>query len=419
MDIDLGNGVETIEECRVCASDDLSVVLDLGHTPIAYRLLDEAQLNDPEPHFPLQVALCHDCRLAQLKHAVNPQLLYPPDYPYDMETTQSAIDHFHSLASDAAEEAEMEASDLAVDIGSSTGVLLQGFEKANTEVLGIEPATEMADRAEAKGIETLSEFFDVDLAADIREQYGPATIITATNVINQIDDLPGFVDGIETLLAEGGMFVFETPHLVNTIEDLHYDHIYHEHSTYLSIEPIERLMAQQGMHITRIEKVDFRGGSLRCYVGREDETEKADNIDEIRAEERDLGIDDLQMWESFAGRVYHHRDQLNELVYSLKRDGHSIAAISVTAKGNSMLNFCGFSKHDFEFVTEIMDTKIGKYTPGGHIPILHDDVLLEETPDYALIMAWNYADTIIENLDDYQELGGKFIVPMPEPEIVE
>lgn len=416
---DLRETVSTVSECRICRSETLVRRVDLGFTPIAYRLLDDKQLDEPEPYYPLQVSTCDECGLAQLRHEVDPALLYPPDYPYDMDTTRSAVEHFHGFAADAAAEVGITDGDLAIDIGSSTGVLLEGFKDFGASTLGVEPATEMAERARERGIDTVTEFFTPEVARDIRDRRGPATVITATNVINQIDDLNGFIEGIEVLLDEGGLFAFETPHLVDTLEGFHYDHIYHEHSTYLSLRPLRRLFDRHGMVISRVGKIPFRGGSLRCYAGRGEEHDEAVDLEGRIDRERDAGLYGQRSWGQFSNRVATHRDELNELVYSLKSEGSSIAAVSVTAKGNSLLNYCGLTKQDIDFATEIMDTKIGKYTPGGHVPIHHDDHLIEAQPDYAMIMAWNYADTIMDNLAGYRHAGGEFIVPVPEPTVVD
>lgn len=416
---DLRKTVERVDNCRICNSSELRSVLYLGFTPIAYRLLDEEQLDEPEPYYPLEVVMCRNCELVQLKHKVEPRLVYPPNYPYDMETTQTAVEHFNELAEQSAGEVGLKKGDLVIDIGSSSGILLKAFRDLGAEVLGVEPATEMAERAREKGIKTISEFFGLELAEKIRDEYGGAKLITGTNLINQIDDLREFIDGIETLLKNKGLFVFETPHLLNTIQDLHYDHVYHEHSSFFSIPPIQELAKQQKMHITRLEKVEFRGGSIRAFLGRENEFDSAQNIEHILRIERDEGVHDLGRWEKFASEVKEHRRELNTLVYSIKDEGGTIAGISATAKGNSMMNYCGWSNEDLEFITEVMDTKIGKYTPGGHIPIVHDDVLMNEMPDYAIIWAWNFADTIMENLQEYSENGGKFIVPAPKPHVIE
>lgn len=413
----LAKTVDRVGACRLCSSDDLVDVLDMGHTAIAYRLLDAEQLDDPEPTYPLVVCRCGHCGLVQLRHAVNPRLLYPPDYPYDMDTSTTAHEHFNELAADVGEAVDLEAGDLVVDIGGNTGVLLDEFHWWTDELLNVEPAMKMARRSGARGIKTMVEFFDPDVARDIRERYGQAKAVVATNVINQVDDLRGFLEGVETLLEPDGRFVFETPDLRYTIEDLHYDHVYHEHSTFWSAGPLETIGDVTGLHVVDVEEVNFRGGSLRVSLARERPQEPV--LPARPSNEGRRSFEEAETWETFASGVSSHRNSLRAFIAGLNQEGADVAVIGVTAKGNSLLNYAGITKDDVVYATEIQDTKVGRYTPGGHIPIVHDDRLLEDVPDYALITAWNFAPEIMDNLREYEQQGGRFMLPMPEPHVVE
>lgn len=403
---DLSETVTTIDTCRLCDSRALVLRLHMGATPIAYRLLTAAQLADPEPHYPLKLLQCRDCGLAQLGHAVAPELLYPDDYPYDMATSDTAREHFRDFAAWASDLVGLTRDDLVVDIGGNTGVLLKQF---NARRLNIEPASEPAATSGSTGIDTVVDFFSEELARHIVDEFGHASLVTATNVLNQIDDLQDFMAGVKTLLADDGRFVFETPSLHHTLTNLHYDHIYHEHSTFWSHAAVTSLANEHDVRIAALDTVAFRGGSLRGAFapdGGAHAPYAAPAISESR-------------WGWFRRAVHTHRRRLRQFIAERQRFDETFAAIGVTAKGNSLLNYCGFTADDFDFVTEVQEQKIGKYTPGGRIPIVHDDHLLEHPTDHALLTAWNFAEEIMANLADYEAAGGRFVLPMPEPHVVE
>ena len=405
--------------CRICHSEELIKFLDLGFTPPADDFLSVDRLNEPETWYPLDVYICNVCSLVQLGHVVPPDILFQKDYPYESSTTSTGVQHFHSFAETVFLRFGLQLNDLVIDIGSNVGVLLEGFKKMGADVLGVDPAPNICDIAISRGINTINNFFDYDLAVDILKSNKKAKIITGTNVVAHIDDIHSLVRAIDLLLDEKGVFIFEAPYLVDLIDNLEYDTIYHEHLSYLSIKPMDILFHKYGMEIFDVEKVNIHGGSLRYFVAREKTYPISDNVTEFLKLEENKKIYHIETLKTFAESVYNHREKLNWLLNSIKHDGKRIVGVSAPAKGMTLLNYCRIGPDILDFVTEKSKLKIGKYTPGMHIKILPDSELNKNMPDYTLLLAWNFADEIMRNLNEYTKNGGKFIIPIPEPKIIE
>jgi SAM-dependent methyltransferase len=312
----------------------------------------------------------------------------------------------------------LSAKDLVIDIGSNVGVLLAGFKARGTRVLGIEPAKDVCVAANKNGIETINEFFSEPVAQTIVTTKGKARIITGTNVVAHINDLHALVRGLDSLLQQNGVFVFEAPYLVHLLEKLEYDTIYHEHLSYLCLTPIKRLVEQYGMEIIDAQEVSIHGGTMRYHIARKNDFPVAPAVGRYLAMEREQGILDLDYLKKFARSVENHRAELGWLLRSLKKEGKRIAGVSAPAKGMTLLNYCRIGPETLDFITEKATLKIGKFTPGMHIPVVADSELLEKMPDYALLLAWNFAEEIMKNLNEYRLKGGKFIIPIPSPRIV-
>jgi SAM-dependent methyltransferase len=356
----------------------------------------------------------------QLGYVVPPEILYQRDYPYESSTTATGREHFYTLAEEIYREFSLEHDSLIVDIGSNVGVLLEGFKKQGiASVLGIDPAENICGIARGNGIDTIYGFFSEELAAEVVAKRGRAKIITGTHIsVAHINDHHALVRAVEMLLADKGVFIFEAPYLVNLLENLAYDTIYHEHLSYLSVKPMNRLFEIFGMELFDIREVNIHGGSLRYFAGRKGDYPVSDNVARLVMLEDSKGLYDIGRLNHFAESVQQNRQELNWMLRMLKRDGKRIAALSAPAKGMTLLNYCHIGPEILDFVTEKAPLKIGKYTPGTHIPILPDSELIRRMPDYALLLAWNFADEIMTNLDAYRKAGGKFIIPIPEPRIV-
>ena len=405
--------------CRICRSDNLRKYLDLGSTPPADDFLNFSSLSDPEIYYPLNVYMCLNCGLHQLGHVVPPEILFQNDYPYESSTTETGRNHYYSLAKDIVQKYNLNSEGLAIDIGSNVGVLLEGFKRCGLNVLGIEPAKNMSEIANNNDIETLNDFFSDKLANQIVMSRGKAKVVTGTNVVAHIDNLHSLVRGLDILLDEKGVFVFEAPYLVHLLDNLEYDTIYHEHLSYLSVQPIVKLFEQFGMEIIDLEEQKIHGGKLRYHIARKKDYTVSKKIREYIDREKSKGIYSIDYLKKFAVGVAEHRKKLVWLLQTLKRDGKQIAGVSAPAKGMTLLNYCKIGTETLDFLTEKSRLKIGKYSPGTHIPVLPDSELLDHMPHYALLLAWNFADEIMKNNSEYIEKGGKFIIPIPEPRIVD
>ena len=406
--------------CRICCGNNLMRFLDLGFTPLADAFLTASQLGEPEIYYPLDVYLCDDCSLVQLGYVVPPEILFQRDYPYVSSTTQTGRDHFHSFAIDAFSRFDIQPDDLVVDIGSNVGVLLQGFKNRGVKnVLGIEPAANICQIARNNGIDTINEFFSEKVADKIAGTRKTAKIVTGTNVIAHIDNHHALARAVKKLLAPKGVFIFEAPYFVNLLANLEYDTIYHEHLSYLSVKPLKHLFDSFGMEIFDALEVSIHGGSLRYFVADKGDYPVADNVSRLLRLESEGKTYDTKTLSEFARMVQKNREELTWLLHSLKKAGKRIAGVSAPAKGMTLLNYCKIGTETLDFITEKASLKIGKFTPGIHIPVLPDSELTKQKPDYALLLAWNFADEIMKNMEDYHRAGGKFIIPIPKPAIIE
>jgi hypothetical protein len=402
----------------MCKDTKLVKFLDLGFTPPADRFLRKDQMREPETYYPLEVMLCMNCGLAQLSYVVSPEILYRHDYPYESSLTATGRQHWSEFASTVTKRLELGSDDLVVDIGSNVGTLLESFRSNGTKVLGVEPASNIVRIADKKGIETLNEFFSPELAEFVFRQKGRVSVITATNVFAHVDDLDSVMEGVKILTDASGVFVVEAPYFCNLVKDLEYDTIYHEHLSYLSILPMISFFDRFGMEIFDIEERDIHGGSIRVYVSFQGKMPVSPAVQKFVTREKNMGIHTLDVLKEFAQKVEVNRQELIWLLRKLKREGKKIAGVSAPAKGMTLLNYSRIGKDTIDFITEKSTLKIGRFTPGTHIPVFPDQKLIDEMPDYALLLAWNFSHEIMENLGDYVSKGGKFIIPIPEPHIV-
>jgi SAM-dependent methyltransferase len=402
----------------MCGSRELASYLDLGHQPPADSFRRPERLSEPETRFPLRVLLCLECGLSQLSYVVRPEILYQDEYPYEASTTAAGQRHFASFARSVVRQLGLGERDLVVDIGSNVGVLLAAFREAGVRVAGIDPAENIAAIANARGIPTVPSFFGAASVEAVLGEHGPACVVTGTNVFAHIDDLDAFMRDARRLLRPGGVLIIEAPYFVNLIDDLEYDTIYHEHLSYISVRPLVSFLARFGMRIFDVREVDIHGGSFRIFIDGGERPPRSGAAETLLEREERAGAQDLGRLHSFARDVARNREQVAALLYQLRFTGARLAGVSAPAKGMTLLNYCGIDRQTLEFITEKSALKIGRYTPGAHIPVVGDDALVEHRPDFALLLAWNFADEIMANLRPYRDGGGEFIVPIPEPRIV-
>ena len=405
--------------CRICQSRNLQNIIDLGFHPPSDAFLTSEELKKPEISHPLRVLLCDKCGLWQLDYVVDPEILYQRSYPYESSTTRTGRKHFHDMAKEICDKYETPKGSLAVDIGSNVGVLLQGFETVGMKTLGVDPAFDMARIANQNGILTIADFFTRDLSKKIAKQYGKAHAITATNVVAHINDIHNLVSGVKNLLAPTGVFVIEAPYLVDLVQKNEYDTIYHEHLSYLSVKPLVGLFKSHDMELIDAEKQNIHGGTMRYFIAHKGKYKVSPVIKKLIAAENKFGMYDINfLKKTFVKAVEKQRADLVELLMKLKKEGARIVGVSAPAKGNTLLNYCKIDNQYLDYISEKAEIKIGLHTPGTHIKIESDKRLMKDMPDYALILAWNFADEIMGNLKEFKKKNGRFIIPIPKPVIV-
>ncbi len=406
----------TITVCSVCRCKTLHKFLSLGPTPLANSFLREDQLSAPEPYYPLDVCFCSACGLVQLVHVVAPEILFK-DYAYLTSTSKPMEAHFARLAEEVIWRFSVPPGSLVVDIGSNDGTLLRNFQKYNMNILGIEPADNVAELAMSRGIETVNDFFDERLARIVFAERGQAKVILATNVFAHVADLEGFVRGVTHLLADDGIFIIEVPYLVDMLQKLEFDTIYHEHLRYFAVRPLVTLFNRFGMGIVEVQHIGVHGGSLRVYVHKSPCSLSSSEAKLLELEE-EAKLGSLETYQKFAEEVWWVKEALLSFLKSLKAQGARIAGYGATAKGNTLLNYCKVGTNILDYISDTTPFKQGRYTPGMHIPVLPESHFHESPPDYALLLAWNYAGKILQNEEGYRQSGGRFIVPLPKPKLV-
>jgi SAM-dependent methyltransferase len=402
--------------CRVCGSEKLHKFLSLGPTPLANSFLRKNQLYNAEDFYPLDVYFCDNCYLVQLLDVVSPEVLFK-EYAYITGASKPMQAHFTGLAEDVIENFKIRKDSLVVDIGSNDGTLLQCFSKFGLRMLGIEPASNIAQLAEANGIPTVNEFFEENCAVNVYKEYGSADIITATNVFAHVDNLESIISGINRLLSTEGVFIIEVPYLSNLLNNMEFDTIYHEHLSYFAIHPLVYLFQKFGMEVVDVKQIPIHGGSIRVFVQRSPK-QQSQNVTKLLSMEREAKLNSLKTYMKFAENVTLVKEKLVKLLKRLKNEGTRITGYGATAKGNTLVNYCKIGPDILDYITDTTPFKQGHYTPGMHIPIFPEEKFHENPPDYALLLAWNYANEILQKESKYRQNGGKFILPIPEPEVI-
>ncbi len=405
------------DTCRLCGGTTLSRVLGLTPTPPANAFVDPEQAAAEQETFPLNVFLCGDCAHVQLLDVVDPALLFE-NYVYVSGTSPVFVEHFRSYAEAVRGRFAPPPGSLAVDIGSNDGTLLRFFQEAGLAVLGIDPARRIAEEATRAGIETRPEFFTPALAAQIRSERGAASVVTANNVFAHADDLSGIVEGVRTLLAEDGVFVFEVSYLGDVVEKTLFDTIYHEHLAYHSVKPLVPFFQAHGMELIAAERVASHGGSLRGIARKAGGPWEADgSVTAMVAAEEVQGLDRPEAFEAFAARIEAVRRELTGLLAELKAEGKSIAGFGAPAKATTLMYHFGIGPEVIDFIADDSPWKQGLLSPGLHIPVVPSTEIASRKPDFLVLLAWNFAEPIMAKHKAFQAAGGRFILPLPTVEI--
>jgi SAM-dependent methyltransferase len=406
-----------IKQCQVCNSKKLDSILFVGFIPPVNTMPAVGSVAVEQPAYPLEMLRCNNCTLVQIGLEVAPEILFPESYPYLSGSTRILRDNFADLERESSQLLGLSREGLVIDIGSNDGTLLSNFHGAGYKVLGIEPS-QAADVARSKNIDTLKTYFNRDIARKVASERGKAQLITAANVFAHIGDIHSVVDGIVELLAPRGVFVSESHYLLDLVETVQYDTIYHEHLRYYSLGSLQHLLASHGLEVFHIKRIPTHGGSIRVYSARKGEQEILPSVAAQRAEEDKCGISDGSGLKDFRDRVIRSKTDLYELLAPLKRAGARIFGIGAPSRASTLINYVGLDDGIIDAVMEVSGShKLNKYIPGTRIPVLDERKLYEEQPDYALLLSWHIADELAANLrkGGYK---GKFIAPLPKPRIL-
>ena len=405
--------------CRFCGHALQTTFVDLGMSPLCQTHIEPQQLNSMEPFFPLHAWVCERCFLVQLEEYVAPANIFS-EYAYFSSFADSWVEHARKYSVLMRERFGIGRDSLVMEIASNDGYLLQHFVAAAVPVLGIEPAANIAKVAQDKGIRTEVCFHGRASADKVVAKYGQADLLLGNNVLAHVPDLNDFVAGMKRLLKPTGVITMEFPHLQRLMEQNQFDTIYHEHFSYFSFFTVEQVFAAHGLTLFDVDELPTHGGSIRIYARHEQDSSKpvSARAQQLRARELALGFNRLQTYQNFAEQVKSTKRKILSLLIDLKNRGSSIVGYGAPGKGNTLLNYCGIRTDLLSYTVDRNPYKQGKYTPGTHIPILSPDQIRETRPDYIFILPWNLKDEISMQMGFVREWGGKFIVPIPEPQIL-
>ncbi len=402
--------------CRSCGSSQLKSVLALGNTPLADALVKKEDVDGPEATYPLDVAFCTECALMQIMETVPPEELFCQDYPYFSSVSDTVVGNAKDNTEHLIKTRNLDENSFVIELASNDGYLLQNYVKAGIPVLGIDPADTVVKVALEKGVPTMERFFSLELAKELAAEGKQADVIHGNNVLAHVADLTGFVDGIAVALKPDGVAAIEVPYLRDLIERNEFDTIYHEHLCYFSVTSLTNLFRAHGLYLNDLKRLSIHGGSMRLFIEKKDAP--TEYIKQLLAEEKELGIDKFEYYENFGQNVEKLMAGLRDLLGGLKADGKRIAAYGAAAKGATMLNCSGIGTETLDYVVDRNVHKQGKTMPGVHVPIEAPEKLLEDMPDYVLLLAWNFKDEVMKQQAEFIEKGGKFVVPVPEPQVV-
>ena len=406
-----------INKCQICNSNKLNLILDLGHQPLCDTLLTKEMLYQPETTYPLRMFWCEECSLAQLDYCVDGNVVFHPDYPYRTGVTKELVEYLNSMSNSLISKYNLKHNNLIVDLGSNDGTLLAGFKEHGMKVLGVEP-TNISKIANQSGIETVQKFFTADIANEVKTKYGGASMIIATNMFAHMASIGEVMSGIEALLKDDGVFVFENHYLLDVIQGGQFDTIYHEHLRTYSLKSLIKLFSYYDFTITDVERGSRYGGNIRVHVTKGKNRPVSENVTTLLDLEEDSGLYKLETYRKFAERVKKAKKDFVNFLLKVKNDGKTVVANSCPGRSVTLLNYYGVDTDLIPYIAEQPTSlKLGMFLPGKLIPVINNEILVKEQPDYVILLAWHYAEPIMEQLR-IRGLKSNFVIPLPDLNIV-
>lgn len=408
-------------QCRFCNTELEHVFIDLINSPASNSFLTKEQLNEPETFFPLKVYTCHNCYLVQVDEYKKSDAIFDSEYVYFSSYSTSWLAHAKQYTELMTEKFGLNEDSQVIEIASNDGYLLQYFKEKNIPVMGIEPTANTAEVATGKGIKTIVEFFGVELADRLRNHWEvKADLLLGNNVLAHVPDIVDFVQGMKILLADTGVITMEFPHLMQLIDNNQFDTIYHEHFSYLSFHTVKQIFEAQGLELFDVDEIPTHGGSLRIYAKHSEDASKtvSENVSKLIEKERKKGIASLDYYSGFQQKALKVKLDITSFLIEQKRAGKKVAAYGAAAKGNTLLNYCGIKNDLIEFVVDANPNKQNKWLPASHIPVVNEDYLKENKPDFVIILPWNLKEEITSQLSYIKDWGGKFVITVPELQVI-
>ena len=405
--------------CINCNTPLKHTFTNLGTSPLCEEFVKPENVNSMQRFYPLHAYVCEKCLLVQVHEYVSPEEIYA-DYYYFSSYSDFWLNHARTYVEKMITEYEINKDKFVVEIASNDGYLIQYFIQNGIPFLGVEPSENVARVSIEKGIPTEKVFFGRKTATVIRNKYRPADLVLGNNVLAHVPKINDFVSGIRSLLSDKGIATFEFPHLMQLVDNNQFDTIYHEHFSYFSFLTVNNIFSGNGLRIFDVEELPTHGGSLRIYASRTENSDRetSANVAELLSEEEERGFFNLEFYTGFEEKVRETKRQILELLITLKKEGKTIVGYGAPGKGNTLLNYCGIRTDFIDYTVDRNPQKHGCYLPGSLIPICHPDKIKETKPDYVIILPWNLKEEITSQISYIREWGGKFIVPIPKPEII-
>lgn len=407
-------------QCRFCKKELTDIFIDLENSPASNSFLTAEELNEPEVFYPLKVYTCSNCFLVQVDEYKKSDTIFNNDYVYFSSYSKSWLAHAKNYTDLMIARFGFNTQSNVIEIASNDGYLLQYFKEKQVPVLGIEPTANTAKVAEEKGIPSVIDFFGVRLATKLAAENKKADLLLGNNVLAHVPDIVDFVAGMKIILKETGVITMEFPHLVQLIDNSQFDTIYHEHFSYLSFHTVKQIFESQSLQLFDVEEIPTHGGSLRIYAKHADDDSHpvSENVAILLKKEMDKGITSSVYYKNFQQKALKIKLDITDFIIQQKRKGKRVAAYGAAAKGNTLLNYCGIKKDMVDFVVDANPHKQNKFLPGSHIPVVNEEYLKKEKPDFVIILPWNLKEEIAGQLEYIKEWGGRFVVPVPALEII-